>query len=320
MNFRHLDLNLLLVLMALFEERSVTAVARRLKVSQPTVSSSLSKLRVVLEDELFVRTATGMQPTARAEELHEPLRQIIETIEREILRSTAFAPFNTTQTFTVAMSDIGELVLVPPLLARLRAVAPRASLRCRSMPPAELAAALENGDVDLAIGYFPDLKAAGLFQQSLFKHPFVCLVRPDHPTIVDSISLEQFLTVDHAVANHNGRSQELFERVMRELGMSPRILLNSMHYMSLPQIIANSDMIAIVPRAVGTSWGQRCGVRCLELPIDIPLIEIKQFWHARLHNDTAGRWLRGLVSELFVNRDPTHQIDAGPSSLRHADL
>jgi hypothetical protein len=125
MNFRDLDLNLLLVLKALFEERSVTAVARRLKVSQPTVSSSLSKLRLVLVDELFVRTATGMQPTARAEELHEPLRQIIETIEREILRSTAFAPSNTTQTFTVPVSDIGELVLVPPVLARLRAVAPQ---------------------------------------------------------------------------------------------------------------------------------------------------------------------------------------------------
>jgi DNA-binding transcriptional LysR family regulator len=305
MDFRRLDLNLLLVLDALCEERSVTAVAKRLKVSQPTVSFSLNKLRAVLEDELFIRTAAGMQPTPRALELHEPVRRIIATIDLEILRPPEFNPFDATRTFTVAMSDIGEMVMIPALLERFRALAPKADLRSLSLPPSKLVAAMESGEVTLALGYFPGLKSSGLFQQGLFTHPFVALVRADHPTIGETLSLDEFLRAEHVVVSHEGRSQEICERAMTERGLSRRIRLHLMHFMTIPLTIANSDMIAVVPRAVGALGGIWAAVRSLEPPIEIPTIGIKQYWHKRFHNDPANRWLRSVVSDVFMNQDPT---------------
>jgi DNA-binding transcriptional LysR family regulator/transposase len=177
-----LDLNLLLILDALSEERSVTAVARRLRISQPTVSFSLNKLRDFFQDELFVRHGTKMQATPFVETIHEPVRRIIETINQEILRDHNFDPLTSERTFCISTSDIGEMVFLPDMLKTLRGAAPRTCVRCLSMPPVELQAAMANGLVDIALGYFPDLIGAGFYQQKLFEHPFACLDDRFHET------------------------------------------------------------------------------------------------------------------------------------------
>src|SRR4030088_1657029 len=140
-----LDLNLLLILDALSEERSVTAVARRLRISQPTVSFSLNKLRDFFQDELFVRQGTKMQATPFVETIHEPVRRIIETINQEILRDHDFDPLTSERTFCISTSDIGEMVFLPDMLKALRGAAPRTCVRCLAMPPVELQAAMANG-------------------------------------------------------------------------------------------------------------------------------------------------------------------------------
>ena len=262
MDILKLDLNLLVVFAAIFDERSISAVGKKLRVSQPTVSFSLKKLRHALGDELFVRTSRGMQPTARAELLNGPIRQIIETVEQKILQPEKFDAEGSNRTFSLSMSDIGELVFLPPLLKRLRVVAPNVTVRCSSMPPEKLIESMGSGEVDLAIGYFPDLKGARFYQQKLFEHPFVCLARRDHPTIGNTLSLQQFLDAEHAVVAHEGRSQEIFEKVMNRTGVTRRVRLRSAHFMSLPLIIASSDLIAIVPHAVGTASPRRSGLNC----------------------------------------------------------
>src|SRR3981081_2995689 len=148
---RRLDLNLLLVLHALFEERSVTAVARRLQISQPTVSFSLSKLRDFFHDELFVRQGGKMQPTPFVETIYESVHTIIETINKEVLREYDFDPLLTERTFSLSTSDLGELVFLPKILEALRVAAPTACVRYLAMPPIELQAAMANGAVDLAL-------------------------------------------------------------------------------------------------------------------------------------------------------------------------
>ncbi len=164
---------------------------------------------------------------------------------------------------------------------------------------------MANGVIDIALGYFPDLVGAGFYQQSLFKHPFTCLVRRDHPVIGENMTLEQFLAAGHAVVAQEGRSQEIFEARMAELGLERRIMLRSSHFMTVPLLVATTDMITTVPRAVGSSYARHANLRLVPPPIAIPPIELKQFWHIRFHNDPGVVWLRGLVAKLFLNRDPS---------------
>ncbi|MGE4429424.1 MAG: LysR family transcriptional regulator [Sphingobium sp.] len=312
MDFRRLDLNLLLIFDAMMEERSTVAVARRLKISQPTVSVSLSKLRDFFRDDLFVRGPGGMQPTAFAQTLRAPIRRIVDTVRNELFREATFDPATSERCFSFSTSDIGELVFVPALLDAVKAQAPGVTFQCLSMRPADLQDAMATGKVDLAMGYFPDLTGGGFYEQGLFDHPFICLVRADHPQIGEELSLDQFLAADHLVVEQEGRSQEIFERRMKELGLSRHVLLRSPHFMSVPLLVANSDVITTVPYAVGRIYAGMARLRLLPPPIDIPPILLKQFWHRRVHADAGVIWLRQLIARLFLNRDPTF---ATPSAI-----
>lgn len=314
MDIRHLDLNLLTLLDALFDEKNVSAAARRVKISQPAASAGLSRLRDFFGDQLFVRTGSGMLPTPFASELAAPVRLILDTLNREILRAPAFDPGETRRCFTICTSDIGELVFLPRLLASLRRFAPHATARSVTVPHAQLERALEDGSIDTALGYFPDLTGANISSVPLFEHPFTCLVRSDHPTIGDRLILDQFLAADHLVVNQEGRSQEIFERVMVEKGLRRRILLHLPHFMSVPQLIRESDMISTVPLTLGLVFGRRHGIRLVDPPIEIPAIPLKQFWHRRLQNDPALSWLRSIVSAEFGGRDPYLGDDDGHSA------
>jgi DNA-binding transcriptional LysR family regulator len=313
MDIRRLDLNLLLVLDALFDEGSVTGAARRLKLSQPTVSLSLGRLRQALGDELFVRTPRGMSPTPRADRLRKPVRQIIETVVEEILPVEHFDPATAQRPFTFCLSDIGEMTFLPRIIERLRVEAPHVCVASVSLRPRELTESLEDGRVDLAIGYFPDLEA-GIHQQGLFDHSFVCLARRAHPKIGKTFDIAQFLALDHLVVSAEGRSQEIFERAMVDRGASRRIVLRTPHFMSAPLLVAGSDMITTVPRAVGMAWAAQADLQLLEPPMDIPAIPLKQFWHRRFNDDRRLVWLRGLVADLFLGRDPFGAAARSPAS------
>lgn len=309
MDLRRLDLNLLLVLDALFDEQSVTGAARRLKLSQPTVSVSLAKLRTALDDELFVRGANGMAPTPRALRLREPVRRIIDTVIGEILPAERFDPLTVQRPFTLSLSDIGEMIFLPKLINHLRQACPNAQVISVSLRPDELAQALETGQVDLALGYFPDLKA-GIHQQGLFDHAFTCLVRRGHPRVARGrLDWETFLALDHMVVSAEGRSQEIFERTMQGQSATRRIALRTPHFMSAPLIIAKSEMVITVPRAVGQVWAERADLQLLDPPIEIPAIPLKQFWHRRFNEDGRLAWLRTIVANLFLGRDPSNEAD-----------
>lgn len=308
-DFRRLDLNLLLVLDVLFTEGRVGTTASKLGVSQPTVSAALAKLRAFFGDELFVRSDGLMRPTPRAEFLQTPVRNLVAALENEILQAPTFEPQSSTRTFSIAMSDIGELVWLPTLIRCLAVEAPSVSLRSVSMKPEDLQSAMAIGQVDLALGYFPDFSGSAFFEQKLFDHPFVCMARTDHPRIDGPVSLEAFLSLDHAVVVQDGRSQEIFEDRMVELGLVRRVVLRSPHFMSVPILIANSDLITTVPRAVGRAYARVADIQLFSPPFDIPSIVLKQFWHRRVHADPAITWLRRRIATLFAGSDPSDNKD-----------
>lgn len=305
MDYRRVDLNLLVVLDALLDECGVTATSRRLGMSQPNVSFALTKLRAQFADELLVRVGNRMQPTTLAESLRDPLRRFLAVIEGEILVDRNFYPLESDRRFVVSTSDIGELVFLPRLMEQLALEAPGITLECRSMSPVELAKAMAEGAVDLALGYFPDLKGSGFLTQTLFSHPFTCIARQNHPLARPGWSLEDFLSLGHIVVAQRGRSQELFEGRLEQLGLARRIQLLSPHFMSVPLLISGSDLISTVPAAVGEVFATMAPLQLLSPPMDTPMISIQQFWHRRVHDDPAIRWLRGLIARFFLNQDPS---------------
>lgn len=305
LDIMRLDLNLLVTFDALMEERSVSAVARRLQLSQPTISFALAKLRSFFSDDLFVRTGAGMRPTPYSTQLHGSVRDVLELIRLEILKKPAFEPPESTRRFAICASDIGSLVFVPGILERLARDAPNATLQCLSYSHHELGRAMEDGVVDLSIGYFPDLISPGIRSELLFEHPFICLVRKNNPKVSEILTLTDFMAMDHLVVRQEGRSQEIFERTMASNGLARPILLQLPHFTSVPHILATSDMITTVPRMVGVAFAEKFGLRMLEPPIEIPQIEVRLFWHRRAQNDPALVWLRSVVSEHFCDGDPT---------------
>ncbi|MEJ2453498.1 MAG: LysR family transcriptional regulator [Candidatus Thiodiazotropha sp.] len=308
MNYREIDLNLLLVLDAMMKEQSVTAVSRKLLISQPTVSFSLKKLREILDDELFVRTGSGMQPTPRAMALAGPIDQVIRIVRDEILSPPEFEPSVSDRRFVINATDIGEMVFLPPLLKVLREFAPHASIESVCLDPHDLSQALADGLVDLVIGYMPELTGSGLYTQLLFEHPFVCLASDTHPLLKDGITLEQYACAEHITLVGEGHSQQKFENMIEESGIKRRIVLRSQNFMNIPFIVRDSELLATVPKVIAAAFAHMRGLVAFWPPFELPAVPIRQYWHQRMHKDPAQVWLRQTVSELFLNKDPTAEF------------
>jgi len=204
-------------------------------------------------------------------------------------------------TFSFALSDVGEMVFLPKILERLRSVAPLASVRSVALRPTELRDGLERGEVDLAVGYFPDLETTNFFQQRLFTHRFSCLLRADHPIASKRLSIKQFLDLRHIAVHAAGRSQEIFERFLIRNRIRPKVVLVTPHFMSLPPIIGRSDLCATVPHAIGMFFScAGMNIKTVLPPFrHAPPIVLKQHWHRKAHHDARNQWLRRLVTDLF---------------------
>ena len=294
------DLNLFVVLAALHETGGVGAAARRLGRTQAAVSMALARLRVHFGDPLWVRTAGGMKPTPLGERLGAQARDIVSLADASVHGGRGFDPAAAAgDEFVFALSDVGELVFLPRLVEALAAAAPGARVRSVTLPPADTERGLEEGTIDLAVGYFPDLKTRH-FQQRLFSHYFVCLARTGHPLCGTPFTLAQFLACSHAVVQSGSRSQELVERFLAREGVVRRIALQTPHFTSLPFVLARSDLVATVPHALGIAFTRSMPhLMMMKPPLPLPDFDLRQHWHRRFHRDPRSRWLRGFVAGLF---------------------
>ncbi len=304
------DMNLLPIALALYDELSVSRAARRLGMSQPAVSMALRKMRTAFNDPMFIRTARGITPTPRAHALIEVARPLFTSVQETLLADENFDPGMTSRPFVFALSDVGEMVFLPRLLERLRSAAPQATIKSISMPPDQLAVALEVGDVDLAIGYFPDLKRSNFFQQRLFTHHFACLMRAAHPKRAARLSRDDFMTAEHAVVRAEGRSQEIFEQYLARKGIRRNIVLLTPHFLSLPIIISRSDLVATVPHAVAVYFARLSpDLTVARPPFDIGGFDVKQHWHRRFHGDSRNKWMRKQVTQLFNDASDEWRVE-----------
>jgi DNA-binding transcriptional LysR family regulator len=299
---RSFDLNLLPVLVTVYEHGSVTAAAQHLGMSQSAISTALAKLRVKYGDPLFHRVGHGMQPTARMRGLIEPVREALTRVDGTFTSEPVFNPGTTESTFTLAMSDLGEMVFMPKILRRLRQLAPRASVRSVAASAAHIERGLETGEIDLAVGYFPDLREKSFVEKHLFFHHFVCLLRANHPITATTLSMDQFLSLEHAVVYGAGRTYEIFERFLKSKKIHRRVVLRTPHFMSIPFVISQSDLIVTVPHAVGVFVRSvHMNIRIAQPPVRTPRIDLKIHWHRNFQREAKNRWLREVVASLFTD-------------------
>lgn len=292
------DLNFLYVLKALDEERSVSRAAERLGLTQPAVSHALGKLRTLFQDDLFVRAGAVMAPTPTGERLVQGVAHVLAVVQEEIWSAKAFDAATTTRTFSVCMSDMGVIVLLPRLLAALRERAPNAVLKPIQLPTLELASALQDGALDLAIGYLGRL-GDNLHQQPLFRRSLVGIVKGGETRQRVSMTLEEFVARKHVVASTLALTNQLLEKELRQHGARLKVGVDVPYLLAVPSLVSTSDFVAAVPDELADLFARLANVDVFALPIDLPDLTVQQFWHARHHNDAGHRWFRGLVAETF---------------------
>lgn len=308
LNITSLDLNLLVVFDAMMTLQNVNAVAQALEISQPNVSRALKKLRVFFGDELFIRSSRGMQPTAKALALRDPVVRMLDIVRQDVINSTGFTPATSQRSFVINMTDLGELAFLPKLLQHCQQHAPDISLSCVCLTPQALLDAMREGQVDLALGHFPELRAQTMRLQTLVKHPFVCLARTGH-----SLTQTGFTAQDYAAAKHiglmgDGHAQRLFEERIERSGIARKVVLRTRNMMSVPFLVRQSDLIATVPKMLAYVCAEVSGFQVLKPPFHIESIPISQYWSDRQHNDPGQQWLRRCIADLLLDKDPTHSV------------
>lgn len=294
-----IDFRLLSVFDEIYKTRSVSAAAEALDLGQPAASVALSKLRQQFGDPLFVRTASGMEPTPFGEGLVRPVRAVLDALDVVLGHRDDFDPRSSERVFRICMTDISQLVLLRKLWEKLRIVAP--GIRIEILPLSkDTARLLESGEADLALGLMPQLEA-GFYQQLLFNQSFVCMLGADHPRITDQLSLQQFEAEDHVVVSSSGSAPLIVDREIARLGIKRRIALQIPNFVGAAFVVEHTDLIITIPKRLGDVLQGRGAFRMFPVPFPLPDYAVKQHWHERYHHDPGSRWLRGVISELLTD-------------------
>ncbi|MBF24420.1 MAG: LysR family transcriptional regulator [Pusillimonas sp.] len=303
MKIDQIDLNLMRVFRAIYEEQSLTIVADQLGLTQPAISYSLARLRELLGDPLFIRKQQKMLPTQAAERLAPPIIAALESLHDALQSHTAFDPLTSQRTFRLTMSDIGEMVFLPPLCEQLAQAAPQVRLEVDPVSMEDLVNSLRTGTIDLAVGHLVNLNP---YTQHtiLFHEPYSCMVRANHPLArKKTLSKEDFLASSHVLVGSNSNAHRMFEDSLKAQGVTRQVALQIPHFTVLPDILRRSDMVSSLPSRIAREFNRKKEFRVFELPFKVPTGDVAIHWHARHEHNPANRWLRDKLIALFKEED-----------------
>ncbi len=296
MDLRDFDLNLLVVLHTLINERSVSNTAKKLHLSQPATSAALKRLRLALGDPILVREGLHMVPTPRAEQLAEPIQAILSAIEHTLTAPQPFDPSTINRTFKIATNDYGTFVLVPMLMQRLGAIAPGINLEIWEIAQ-DVETALRQGEVDLAIADAWTLRHCKC-TETLFSETFTCLVRQDHPRIRTQLALEDYVKETHALVSSRGRVVGNVDPVLSQQGLQRYVGVTLPHVLAIPAVIASTDLIVTLATRIANRFATDYGLKTFPPPIALDSFEIAMAWSNRMDNNLAIQWLRRELMEF----------------------
>jgi DNA-binding transcriptional LysR family regulator len=306
MSFTNLDLNLLRVFDAVMTELNLTRAADRLATTQPAVSNALKRLRYVLDDELFIRTAHGVKPTARALTLRPAVRSALETLEAAIGPEKSDL-VDVGKTLRLCMADSTAARVLPPLIPLLKKAAPRLTLQILPLLSRDPRESLIRGEIDLAVGSFPGIVAqlsaeqevdSGICHDPLYSGEYVCIMRRDHPLARQELTLDRYCEADHVLVNFSGRMQGQADKLLAAMGRERRIVLTVNQFTTGAQIVAASDLLSIIPVQLIATSRMADLLTWTRLPFELPPLRIDMLWHEREGRDLAHRWLRNTLKEV----------------------
>ncbi|MDP3795641.1 MAG: LysR family transcriptional regulator [Polaromonas sp.] len=300
MELKDIDLNLLVIFNQLLTERKVSKVAENLGLGQPAVSNALARLRKLFGDELFLRTSTGMQPTPFADQLAESIGYALGMIHGAVNARNSFDPATSKRTFSIGMTDIGEIYFLPPLMEKIQKVAPAVSISTVRNTSINLKDSMEAGHVDLAIGLLPQLKA-GFFQQRLFTQQYVCMFRQGHPLDKKKIQPSDFFAADHVAIVSAGTGHGIVDEILDKNSPQRKVKLTVPHFVAVGHILQSTELVATVPERLAERMAIPFNLKYVAHPIKLPQIAINLFWHAKYHKDPANQWLRSLIFNMHAD-------------------
>ena len=299
-NIDTVNLSHLRTLLVLLRERSLTRAAQVLDVSQPALSKCLFKLRQYFGDPLFVRVGLKMEPTSRVLELEHLVQAILKASQALHLHPKRFSPGASTRTFSFFLSDVGVILLVPPLMRLLANEAPRVRLRAIQVELRQLHVRLECGEVDLAIGDFPPL-VQNIRRQRLYTDGYTSLVRKEHPRIGTMSSKAAFLSESHVLvsASGTGHGHQRVERALEATIPARNIALRVASFSAAAIVAKHGDLVATLPTRLARVLAKELDLQSVVPPIELPRVQVTQYWHERFHREPGNRWLRSVFVRLF---------------------
>ncbi|WP_108126946.1 LysR substrate-binding domain-containing protein [Saccharospirillum mangrovi] len=288
------DLNLLPILLALIEERSVTRAADRLGMTQPAVSNALTRLRSLLNDPLFIRERYGMQPTAKAMALAPVIEAALGDLDEAILEQQDFNPQRAERQFVIAPNSYAELVLAPLIVSRMREQAPGIRLRLTPYGSDLAETGVISGETALAIGRMVD-PPDNLVVQHLMDETLACVVRADHPEVSDRLTRPQYERLKHVNVLPPGRLRAGLFQALERQQLKREVAVSVTHFLAVPEIIAVTDYCATLPSQVCRRLADDPRLKILPPPVDLGTFPVDMAWHRRYRDDPAHRWLRLLI-------------------------
>jgi DNA-binding transcriptional LysR family regulator len=288
------DLNLLPLLDALLHERHLTRAARRVGLSQPAASRALSRLRVLLNDPILVRSGAVYTLTPRADALREPVRNALGMVENVIAPAATFDPAVAQRTVRIAADDYTSLVVLAPLVGELSRTAPGFNLVV--VPGGGTALdRLARGEVECSFSPASDHRPPGADSDVLFDDGFVCMVSNQHSFARRTPTLTRFLRARHALVAPLGRGGRFVDDALAAIGKQRQVSLMLPHFLAMPFAIAASDLVVTIAERVARIYAQVLPVKLFQPPLSLPKFRIASYWHERDRHDPALAWLRMKV-------------------------
>ena len=299
MHLSQVDLNLFVVLEAIYREGNITRAGQQLNLTQPAISHALKRLRDLLQDPLFVRQGPHMVPTPFTRNMIEQVRQALQLLEVNLTESQNFVPEYTRRSFHLSLWEYTEALVLPTLLQRLLHAAPGMSISTSRVKRRDLEAELARGSVDLAIE-IPMTMSDRIRRKWLLNEPFVVMARKGHPAIKDKLDLDSYLAQRHVLVSSRRHGPSLVDIELSRRGLRREVFLRSQHNFAASIVVSKTDMLLTLPERQAQLLNTGSLNRVYPFPLTEPRLEAHLYWHESVENDPANRWLREEIERSLA--------------------
>ena len=299
MHLSQVDLNLFVVLEAIYREGNITRAGHQLNLTQPAISHALKRLRDLLQDPLFVRQGAHMMPTAFTQNMIDQVRQALQILEVNLVQTYNFVPEHSRRNFHLSLWEYMETLMLPSLLGRLAHAAPGMSITTSRVKRRDLETELASGSVDLAIE-IPMTTSDRIRQKWLWKEPYVVIARQGHPAIADKLDLETYLEQRHIQVSSRRLGPTLIDVELSRRGLRRLVVLRSQHTFSACMVVSKTDLLLTLPERHAQLLHPGLRNRVHPFPLPAPRLEAALYWHESVENDPANRWLREEIEKILA--------------------